>query len=337
MREGRIVQATDGLVTNRGELVTISVSGEVASPAERDSPWRIGYDGRPRLLPGTGGIVLSHRVGDACVGLAGDHVEPGVSIRNHRADASNRALQTLACVGNQAVVASGRMAGAKGVVTGKHGGVETVMVDFPLETMRRMRIGDEVHVWACGLGLRFTGFPDVAVWNCSPRLLARWRPRERNGRIHVRVTHLLPVRAMGAGMGRSNTQRGDFDVQLSDPQLVRRYRLGTLRFGDLVAILDCNNRFGRSHLEGHVSIGVIVHGESTLAGHGPGVVTLLSGPAALLRPELSTDANIAYYLDIRPPSPAREAAPLPAREAGERAAARRRAAAPLRRGHHARI
>lgn len=321
---------THGLRTNARDLVMISVAGQVASPTERGTPWRIGYDGRPRSLPCTGGIVLNHRVGDPCVGLAGDHVEPAVSIRNEsrsaggNPDAANQALQSYSCVGNHAIVTSGRAAGARGVVTGKHGGVDTVLIDFPVPAMRQMAIGDRVQVWAYGLGLRLTDYPDVAIWNCSPRLLARWRPAERNGRIHVKVTHRIPARVMGSGLGRNNVLRGDYDIQMSDPGMVRRYKLGSLRFGDIVGIMDADNRFGRSRLEGHVSVGVIVHSDSTVAGHGPGVVSLLSAPASRLQLELSPDANIARYLDIRPPRPARPSFPLPTVEQRERTVARLR-------------
>ncbi len=329
MKHERIGPASLGLRTNANELVMISVAGAVAAPTEGASPYRIGYDGKPRSLIGTGGIVLNQRVGDPCVGIAGDHVEPAVSIRSDRrgsgtgADAANQALQSYACVGNHAVVTSGPAVGARGVVTGKHGGVDYVLVDFPVTTMRRMRIGDQVQVWAYGLGLRLIDFPEVALWNISPRLLARWRPQARSGRIHARVTHRIPARVMGSGLGRNNVLRGDYDIQLSDPQMVAKYRLGTLRFGDIVAIMDADNRFGRSRLEGHVSIGVVVHGESTVAGHGPGVVSLMSAPAALLQPELCPHANIAGYLGIRTPRPARAALPLPAREQREARQSRR--------------
>ena len=57
---------------NQAELVMITVIGTVASPIAGPVAYRIGQDGTPRILPGTGGIVLSHRVGDLCVGIAGD-------------------------------------------------------------------------------------------------------------------------------------------------------------------------------------------------------------------------------------------------------------------------
>ncbi|WP_082006536.1 DUF4438 domain-containing protein [Sphingomonas sp. ERG5] len=309
------------LRTNARELVMISVMGEIASPLERGTPWRIGQDGKPRALPGTGGIVLNHRVGDAAVGVAGDHIEPGVSIRNERrtggADAANQALQTYACVGNAAVVVSGAARGTRGVVTGKHGGIDNVLLDFPVAAMRRMAIGDRIQVWAYGLGLRLPDYPEVAIWNCAPRLLTRWRPRVVDGRILVPVTHRVPARLMGSGLGRNNVLRGDYDIQMSDPVMVARHRLGTLRYGDLVAVLDADNRYGRSRLEGFVSIGVIVHSESTVAGHGPGVVSLLSAPASVLQPVLDPRANIAAYLDIRTPRPPADFLPLAMRERRE--------------------
>jgi Domain of unknown function (DUF4438) len=309
------------LRTNADELVMISVAGEIASPLERGTPWRIGQDGKPRALPGTGGIVLNHRVGDRAVGVAGDHIEPGVSVRNEKryggADAANQALQTYACVGNSAIVVSGAARGTRGVVTGKHGGIDNVLVDFPLPAMRRMAIGDRIQIWAYGLGLRLTDHPSVAIWNCAPRLLSRWQPWVENGRIHAPVTHRIPARLMGSGIGRNNVLRGDYDIQMSDPATVARYKLGTLRYGDIVAVIDADNRYGRSRLEGFVSIGVIVHSESTVAGHGPGVVSLMSAPKNLLQPVLDPAANIAGYLNIRTPRSPRNMVPLAMREQRE--------------------
>jgi hypothetical protein len=61
----------------------VAVAGQIAHPIGQANPYRIGNDGVPRVLPGTGGIVLNHRIGDRCVGLAGDHIEPGVALHNN--------------------------------------------------------------------------------------------------------------------------------------------------------------------------------------------------------------------------------------------------------------
>ncbi|MEW6724041.1 MAG: DUF4438 domain-containing protein [Bacillota bacterium] len=58
----------------------------------------------------------------------------------------------LACLGNEAIVVSGKAEGARGVVTGKHGGAERVMVDFDRETMEKIVIGDKVLIRAHGAG-----------------------------------------------------------------------------------------------------------------------------------------------------------------------------------------
>src|SRR5262245_25312318 len=205
---------------NADELVMITVSGTIAAPVGGASPYRIGQDGRPRVLPGTGGIVLSHRVGDRCVGIAGDHIEPGVSIRNEsRAvkgdrDGPNQALQNLTCIGNLARVVSGAAVGAIGTVTGKHGGIDTIMADFPMHIMRRMAIGDRVQVYACGVGARFIDHLDIAIFNAAPRLLERWGLRSERNRLVVPVTHVIPAKLMGSGLGKSDVGRGDYDIQM---------------------------------------------------------------------------------------------------------------------------
>src|SRR6516162_1260134 len=108
------------LRVNSDELVMQAVMGQIAHPVGRANPYRVGQDGVARLLPGTGGITINRRIGDPCVGLAADHVEPGVSLRNHQrgagaaaADGPNLALMTSACIGNTARVASGPCRGAK--------------------------------------------------------------------------------------------------------------------------------------------------------------------------------------------------------------------------------
>lgn len=305
---------------NRRELVMITVLGQVCSPVQGQSPYRIGQDGVPRILPGTGGIVLSHRIGDPCVGIAGDHIEPAVSVRHEGravkggAEGPNHALQTLAAVGNLARVVSGHCANARGVVTGKHGGIDTVLVDFPLKVLRRLAIGDRIQIYACGAGMHLLDHPDVSVFNASPRLLARWGLSRDGDALVAPVTHVIPAKLMGSGLGRAEVARGDYDIQMFDAETVRRYRLGSLRFGDMVAIVDADHRFGRAWRGGHVAVGTVVHGESTVAGHGPGVATLLTGPAAALRPMRDPHANLARILEVRPLSQPRPNVPLVLRE-----------------------
>jgi hypothetical protein len=304
---------------NADELVMQAVLGQIAHPVGRANPYRVGQDGVSRVLPGTGGITVNCRIGDPCVGLAADHVEPGVALHNNGReiiggrDGPNLALLTSACVGNRARVASGPAAGAVGLVTGKHGGVNHVLVDFDHKTLLRLTIGDQVQIYACGAGLTLPDVPQVTVSNCAPGLLRRWAPRPRGGALEVRVTHTLPAAIIGSGLGKNNVWRGDFDIQLFDAPTRRRHGLETLRFGDLVAVLDSDARYGAAWHGGWITIGVVVHSDSTVSGHGPGVTALLTGPADCLRPVRDSAATIAFLYRRRPFASARASAPLAGR------------------------
>ena len=298
---------------NAGALVEVVVAGQVTNPLLRGSPYRIGRDGMLRVVPGTGGIVLNRRVGDPAVGLAGDHIEPGVTLRNNdresvgTKEAPNRGLLLNACVGNRAYVVTGPATGAVGTVTGKHGGINHVIVDFPPAVLRRLRIGDRVQIHAVGQGMRLPDHPSVAALNLSPRLLQRWGIRAHGSHLHVPCTHVVPAALMGSGLGKAEGVLGDTDIQLSDPRVRSMYRLDRLRLGDFVAICPMDYRFGASFGGGALTIGVVVHSDSFVAGHGPGVTPLLMSRDGALRPVFRTDANLAAVLGLRP-----AIAPLPA-------------------------
>lgn len=280
------------------------VAGQIANPLVRGSPWRIGRDGVLRVVPGTGGITLNRRVGDRAVGLAGDHVEPGVALRNNDresvgpAGAPNRGLLVSSCIGNRARVVTGPATGATGTVTGKHGGIDHVLVDFPPAVLRRLRIGDRVQIEAVGQGLRLPAFPAVTAMNLSPRLLGRWGLRPVDRHVEVPCTHLIPAGLMGSGLGRAESVLGDTDVQLAREDLTRALRLDRIRFGDLVAITPFDARFGASHRPA-ITFGIVVHSDSRVAGHGPGITPLLVAEDGTLRPRFDPAANLATILGIR--------------------------------------
>lgn len=304
------------LRTNQPDLVMVAVMGQVAHPVGAANPYRIGHDGVSRVLPATGGIVLNHRIGDRCVGLMGDHIEPGVALHNNNREVigsrkgPNLALLTYSCVGNLARVISGPCTGQRGLVTGKHGGVDHVLVDFAPAVLRRLNIGDRIQIYSHGLGLQLLDYPDVTISNCSPALLRRWGIRPRDGRLQVPITHLIPSRVMGSGTGKNTVWRGDYDIQLFDKGVRDRYRLDRLRFGDFVAICDGDAQFGPAYRQGRVTLGVVVHGDSTVSGHGPGVTPLLTGPGSRLQPVLDPEANLAVRFNLRTLPPAKAHRPL---------------------------
>ncbi len=289
------------IATNRERLVKVAVVGQVA-PQEFESGWStpylISHDGTPRIVPGTGGITYNVRVGDRIEGLVGDHIEPAVSARNPDPKA-NGGFNILSCVGNEATVVSGEAKGSKGVVTGTHGGIEHVMIDFPDDALARMVIGDQIQVTSWGVGLQIDGFPEIRCTGLDPDLFETWITKVTDGKLDVPVAKMAPAAIMGSGLGRDNVSRGDYDINLFDPTIIEEFGLNDLRFGDLVAILDADASFGRHYSTGAVSVGIIVHGDSYMAGHGPGVTGLLTSRLGEIRPVLDPGANIADLLGLR--------------------------------------
>jgi hypothetical protein len=146
--------------------------------------------------------------------------------------------------------------------------------------------------------------PGIALVNCSPTLLSRWGLTAANGRLRVPVTHRFPAYLMGSGLGRNTASRGDYDIQLADGEAMRRYRLDRLRFGDFVCIEGSDARHGPGWHKGRRSVGVVVHADSTVSGHGPGVCLLMTGASAEIEPIFDARANLAAALGVREPKPA---------------------------------
>lgn len=288
------------LRTNRDRLVEISVQGAVA-PHVRKQAFRIDSNGVPFVLPGVGGITYNIKVGDSAFGWAGDHVEPGVSTAakyDKRGDVENTAYNVLSCIGNRARVVSGDAKGAEGVVTGHHGGIEHVLIDFDNDTLEKLTMDDKILVRACGQGLELLDFPEIHVFNLDPGLLELMAPEGIDGRLRVKVAARVPAVLMGSGIGSSDVASGDYDITTTDKEEIRRLGLDRLRFGDIVALDDCDNLYGRSFRRGAISIGVVVHSDCLIAGHGPGVATILTAASPAIEPVIDAEANIGKYLGV---------------------------------------
>lgn len=286
--------------TNKDLLPMIGVQGEV-DPCMTPAGGEYNADNN-RLGQGTttmGGITYNFNIGDRCMGLRAEHLEPGVTSRNHVHEVFNGAYNVYSCIGNTVRVVSGDAKGATGYVTGKHGGPEHLMLYFDEATRDKLTCSDQFLVKSWGYGLKLEDYPDIMVTNLDPNLLEKMGIEERNGKLVVPVTHIIPSVMMGSGKGYTPTVRGDYDIMTSDPEYVKRIGLETLRFGDIVLLQDQDNTYGRSHKAGAVTVGVIIHGDSYRPGHGPGVTTLLSSSLPLIEGRITRHANIAHWLGVR--------------------------------------
>lgn len=286
------------LKTNADRVVEFLLQCMPGPPRTRGR-WGVDHEGAPFILPGIGGISINVAVGDAAFGWAGDHVEPSVSCTANTKkpfEHPNVSLQLYACAGNPAALISGDAKGSTGYAIGHHGGSEHVIVEFPRETKERMSYDDKILIRGRGQGLKLTDYPDISVFNLDPELLHKMNIQEVDGVLRVPVTTLVPATCMGSGVGATMPGTGDYDIMTSDPETVKQYGLDKIRFGDFVALMDHDNRFGRAYRQGAITIGIVVHSDCLLSGHGPGVTTLLTAGRRAIEPIIDPKANISDIL-----------------------------------------
>lgn len=157
----------------------------------------------------------------------------------------------------------------------------------------------KIQMKAWGVGLKIIGFEEIVkVSKIDPELLEKLGIEEKDGKLHVPVTRELPCWIMGSGYGMFPLVT-DYDIQTTCELVWDELNLKDLRFGDIVCLRDQLNWWGRGYYEGAVTIGVVIHGWSYTAGHGPGVTTMLCSKDDTIVPEIDPDANIAYYLGVK--------------------------------------
>lgn len=283
--------------TNRDKLPMIGVIGEISQP-KKPNVYRIATTGQAIPLPGTGGITYNFAIGDSCMDLVADHVEPGVSMKLDDPD-KNSGLNAFSCVGNTAKVVTGDAKGAFGYVTGFHGGIEHTLVWFKRDDLEKMVIGDKIMVKSIGLGLKIDEAPEVMVKNCDPDLLEKMDLKLVDGVLQIPVVTEVPAYLMGSGIGSGTADTGDYDIMTADPESFEQFGLAKLRFGDLVLLHDCDTSYGRGYLKDAVTVGVVVHSNCVIMGHGPGVTTLFTSKTGKIQGVKSAQANIAKFLGVR--------------------------------------
>ncbi|GMQ59007.1 DUF4438 domain-containing protein [Vallitalea sediminicola] len=281
------------LKVNSNRLVMQSAQGNIQNP-HTCNPYYITSDGNAVTLPAMGGITYNVKIGDSVFGWAGDHVEPGVTIKNDNDDANN-GMSNLSCIGNEAIVVTGDAKGTKGYVTGTHGGVEHTIIHFE-DNLDKMIIGDTILVKTCGMGMQLEDYPDIKVMNIDPNLFIKLNIKEEDGKLVVPISGIVPAYLMGSGIGSASCSRGDYDIMTTDMEEIKQNGLDKLKFGDFVLLEDCDNSYGRAYLKGAVSIGVVIHGDCVRMGHGPGVTTVMTCKKNLIKGILTDNANILTYM-----------------------------------------
>lgn len=289
---------------NLEKLIETAVAGQISHPYVWNYPdLKVAYDGSAYVPVGFSGINYTVKVGDGAFDWAwGEHVEPGVSIQNADAKA-NTGLCSFACVGDEATITDAKfdgkdlkLKGTVGTVTGKH--ADRVLVYFPKRVIDRLCVGDQIQIRAGGSGMKLLDYPGVTVANMSPRLLKAMNPSEKAGKVRVPVAKIVLGKLVGAGAGAPNPHRGDFDIQASSPDTVKEYSLDALRLGDIVAVTDYDATYGARWHPGAITVGVVAHGASRMAGHGPGINVLMTAATGVIEPIITRKANLSELLGL---------------------------------------
>jgi hypothetical protein len=254
------------------QIVSVNLLAFVDQGEVGNDPYRIDRDGNPYVAVGDGGVVLGLRLGDSVFAHVGDHAAPGVCVVHPNNDA-RYAVVGLSCIGNRAVVRTGDAAGSEGVVFGKRGGGERVIIVFTQDVLARLRPSDQIAVTSRGQGAKA---PVIGVeqMNITPEALELLPVRVEGDQLDVGVRVVLSSMTVGNGIGRPMAM-WDVDLQVDGVDQA----VSGLCLGDLVAISNLDARFNAGYRRDWVSIGVVTHATSPQPGHGPGVTIILSGPA----------------------------------------------------------
>ena len=298
--------------TNKDSLIRQVVMGKVSAPTLAVSgrgSYVTTWDGKPKLGVGIGGIKLNVKVGDPCLGWPQtEYMEPGVALMGiddsasagRSAPGSAQAFVKYSCIGNVVEVVSGAAKGAKGHITGKGGMSGTsrhVQAHFDKDTVEKLLVGDKMKVNSNGVAFEVEGF-DGKVYNMDPSFFEAMNPELDGDTLVLPVAKVIPIIAMGYGVGGGSADSGTWCIQSNPPHLVEKLGLADLKFGDIVALQDGLIAYGKGFYKGAVTVGVVTTGESHQAGQGPGVMAIASSKHGKIKTRVDPTANVAKYLGL---------------------------------------
>lgn len=280
--------------SNSSSLIKMAVAGYVSQPSFKNPGYIPNNDGKSVIYPGMFGVVNNVKVGDKAFGWAGDHIEPGVSIDSEHIN-EHFALHYMVCTGNKAIVRSGEAKGSIGIVTGEHA---RNLVHFEQKTLDKICVGDQIDIITHGRGLKLLDFPDIELKKIDPNLLKSMNLKIVDKKLIVDVAMELPIRIMGSG-AELNSEYVDQDLMSGDRSLMKKLKIDQMRLGDLIVINHADHRWGRSFKKDYISIAICIHGDSVMTGHGPGIMTIMTGKRKNLGWKINKKANIKNILKVK--------------------------------------
>ena len=141
-------------------------------------------------------------------------------------------------------------------------------------------------------------FPEIEIKKIDPDLLNAMNIKEVDGRLLIDVAMELPIRIMGSG-AELNSEYVDQDLMSGDRKLMKKLKIDQMKLGDLIVINHADHRWGRSFKKDYISIAICIHGDSVMTGHGPGIMTIMTGKRKYLNWNINKEANLKKILKIK--------------------------------------
>ncbi len=297
----------DVLKTNADKCPKIILTGAIRNEG---SFWEMDIgkeDGKATVKVGMGGVCLNYNLGNKVYGWAGSHIEPGASIAGYSLIEEDVGLIDFmlmrhACIGNAITVIDieSPVKGRAGIVIGKHGGINHLIVYFGEDDLKKLYPGTVVKIVTYGMGMSLSEYPSIRVVSVDPDVLKKLHFRRVNSFLKIGVKKIIPSDvSLGSGKGAVDIV-GDYDLCASKEQ-IEKYSLEDLRIGDLVGLEGESCCYGMGDRGNNfMTIGVLIHSDCIEAGHGPGVLPLLSCKDGKLGAFKDKNANLINYLFSNP-------------------------------------
>ena len=146
--------------------------------------------------------------------------------------------------------------------------------------------------------MKLLDFPEIKIKKIDPNLLKSMNFKVENKKLIVDVAIELPIKIMGSG-AELNSEYVDQDLMSGDRSLMKKLKIDQMKLGDLIVINHADHRWGRSYKKDHVSIALCIHGDSVMTGHGPGIMTIMTGTKKNLGWRINKKANLKNILKIK--------------------------------------
>ena len=146
--------------------------------------------------------------------------------------------------------------------------------------------------------MKLLDFPEIEIKKIDPNLFKSMNFKVENKKLIVDVAIELPIKIMGSG-AELNSEYVDQDLMSGDRSLMKKLKIDQMKLGDLIVINHADHRWGRSYKKDHVSIALCIHGDSVMTGHGPGIMTVMTGTKKNLGWRINKKANLKNILKIK--------------------------------------